>query len=75
MFLNLDMMIYIVVNKRPAHFALVPRQSFWAKILKSYYTFQPLQLMIDIKFFFPCVLDAKDSGTGTGTGACTACIS
>lgn len=23
MFLNLDMMIYIVVNKRPAHFALV----------------------------------------------------
>ncbi|KAL5584922.1 hypothetical protein FOVSG1_014311 [Fusarium oxysporum f. sp. vasinfectum] len=29
--------------------------------------------MIDIKFFFPCVLDAKDSGTGTGTvdrGAC-----
>ncbi|KAF5250307.1 hypothetical protein FANTH_4507 [Fusarium anthophilum] len=54
------------------------RQSFWAswaKVFnKSYYTFQPLQLMIDTKFFFFCVLDAKDSGTGTGTGTGTAAL-
>lgn len=37
MFLNLDMMIYIVVNKRPAHFALVPGKTSGAKVLKSYY--------------------------------------